>query len=225
MGHHIVARLSIGQLGELETLPAKDTIVIEFTHPQSAFENVMTCLDLGLPIVSGTTGWLEQLPKASNYCKARGGTFLYASNFSPGVQLMLAFARISGQFLSENSHFTAEMSEIHHLQKLDSPSGTALSLADALLKNTTRYQGWQEGEKSSGGTPFLPIKSTRQPGVVGTHEIALSAGMEQLTFTHTALDRAVFARGALQAASWLQGKKGVFGMEDVLFGRNPPLAP
>ena len=223
LGHTIVARIEAAQLAELEDLRGTDTVVIEFTRPEAALENVMTCLDLGLPIVSGTTGWQQQVSKARDYCLARGGAFLYASNFSPGVQLMLAFTRLAGQFLKQNSGFEAALREVHHTQKLDSPSGTAVSLVEALLQNNNRYRGWQEDEKTSGNAPFLPITAEREDGVVGVHEFTLQSDMEELRFAHTALDRTVFARGAVQAAAWLRGKKGVFGMEDVLFG-NQPLA-
>ena len=200
MGHTIVARIDADHQTDLEALPALNTVVIEFTRPEGALENVMICLDLGLPIVSGTTGWQAHLPKARDYCLARGGAFLHASNFSPGVQLMLAFARLAGQFLKQNHGFEAALREVHHPEKLDSPSGTAVSLVDALLENNNRYRGWQEGEKQYGGAPFLQIEALREEGVVGEHEFVLRSGLEELKFGHTAYDRAVFARGAVQAA-------------------------
>ena len=193
---------------------AKADVAIEFTRPDTAFQNIKTCLESGIPVVSGTTAWLEQLPEVKAICQREGGAFFYASNYSIGVNIFFALNRFLAKLMSEQSAYGIAMEEIHHTQKLDAPSGTAITLAEGILEQVPRKQRWENGlsEESS----VLPIISKRIDKVPGTHEIVYNSEVDSISIKHTAHSREGFAKGALMAASWLIGKKGNFGMDDLL---------
>lgn len=182
-------------------------VAIEFTEPGSAVANVRACLEAGVPVVVGTTGWLAQLPALERETRQRGGAMLWASNFSVGVNLFFQLARQAGAIMSTGAGFDAHVVETHHAAKKDAPSGTALSIA---------------GELAAGLGREAPITSVRTGHVPGTHEILFDAPFEQIVLSHTARDRRVFADGALRAAEWLAmrpdgaPRRGVFTMRDVL---------
>lgn len=175
-------------------------VAIEFTEPASAVSNIMACIHEGVPVVVGTTGWYDALPMITETANEEGATLLWAPNFSIGVTLFVELARRAAEIMSR-SEFSAAMVETHHSAKKDAPSGTALAIAKAM--------------EGSLGKP-LPVTSVRTGSVPGTHEIIFDGPFEQITMRHEARDRRVFADGALRAAQWLKGKKGVYTMRDVL---------
>lgn len=175
-------------------------VAIEFTEPASAVSNIMACIHEGVPVVVGTTGWYSSLPSIIEAANEEGAALLWAPNFSIGVTLFVELAREAGRIMGK-SEFAAAMVETHHSAKKDAPSGTAIAIAKAM-----------EGPL---GKP-LPVTSVRTGSVPGTHEIIFDAPFEQISMRHEARDRRVFADGALRAAEWLRGKKGVFTMRDVL---------
>lgn len=194
-------------------------VVIEFTRPDAAFTNVQRCLEAGVPVVSGTTGWNEQLEAAANLCRTRGGALLWASNFSVGVNLFFALNRYLARLMQAWPEYRPSLTEIHHTQKLDAPSGTAVTLAQHLLAEAPRLQTWElsDLENHAGTAPdVLPIAAIREGTVPGTHVVRWNSPVDTLTIEHRAHSRDGFAHGALLAARWLADKKGVFSMSDVL---------
>ena len=183
-------------------------VAIEFTEPGSAVSNIMACIHEGVPVVVGTTGWYDALPLITSAVLEEDASLLWAPNFSVGVTLFVELAREAARIMSR-SDFSAAMVETHHSAKKDAPSGTAIAIARAM--------------EQSLGRP-LPVTSVRTGSVPGTHEIIFDAPFEQIVMRHEARDRRVFADGALRAALWLKGRKGVFTMRDVLgFGSGPTL--
>ena len=176
-------------------------VAVEFTQPDAAVANVGACLRAGVPTVVGTTGWYEKLPDVTRLANETGAPLLWSPNFSIGVNVLLELARHAGQMLAGVSDFDAHIVETHHAKKKDAPSGTAVALEKAAEEGLRRP---------------IPVTSVRTGSVPGTHELIFDGTFEQITLTHTARDRRVFAEGALRAAAWLIGKKGVYTMRDVL---------
>ena len=190
-------------------------VVIEFTRPEAAFENVMRCLRAGVPVVSGTTGWSEQLPEAESFCLKNKGAMLWASNFSVGVNLFFALNRRLAHLMSTRPEYAASLTETHHIHKLDAPSGTALTLVNELIAHTDRYEGWSL-EPAAAGPGEIPIQAIREGEVPGTHLVRWQSAVDEISIEHKAYSRTGFASGALLAAQWLASKQGVYGMGDVL---------
>lgn len=190
-------------------------VAIEFTRPESALANVLRCLEAGIPVVSGTTGWLDRLPEAEDFCHRQNGALLWASNFSVGVNLFFALNRYLAHLMNERPEYEPSALEIHHIHKLDAPSGTALTLVNELISAVARKSGWalaptpaSEGE--------VPVTAIREGEVPGTHRILWQSVVDEISIEHRAHSRTGFAAGAVLAAQWLVGKRGVFGMSDVL---------
>ena len=179
-------------------------VAIEFTRADAAVHNIERLIALGIPIVTGTTGWLSELPRLTALVHERGGALLHAANFSVGVHLFLRTARELARSYSGRSEFTAAIREEHHAAKLDAPSGTAIRLQDQL--------------RTSDAQRSFPITSVRKGTVAGTHTLTYESPHETVTLTHVARDREPFAVGALLAGEWLPGRKGVFTFDDLLFG-------
>jgi 4-hydroxy-tetrahydrodipicolinate reductase len=209
-GHQVVAR--IDSPSDIPSFSEMD-VAIDFSHPGSAADNIRRCLLAGVPVVSGTTGWLDRYEEISGLCQEVGGAFLYASNFSLGMNLFFELNAHLARLMSGVSGYTAEMTEIHHTRKLDAPSGTAISLAEGIMSNS-HYTGWDSSQDTRDG--IIPIISKREGDVPGTHEVCYDSSVDRISIRHTAHNREGFALGALLAAEWLVGKKGVFGMKDVL---------
>jgi 4-hydroxy-tetrahydrodipicolinate reductase len=209
-GHEIVLKKSSSDsyLG-LENA----NVAIDFSVPASAVENISECLNRGIPVVSGTTGWLEEYPKMVALCENKNGSFIYGSNFSLGVNLFFELNSYLAKMMSKFKTYSISMEEIHHTQKLDAPSGTAISLAKGIIENTD-YTSWtldvNPKEKE------LPIEALRIENVPGTHSIFYTSEVDTIEIKHTAHSREGFALGSVVAAEWLVGKKGVFTMKDVL---------
>ena len=176
-------------------------VAIEFTKPDAAVANILACLEAGVPIVVGTTGWFESLPMVTEQVKAANGGLLWAPNFAVGVNLFVELTRRAAELMSLAPEFAGALVETHHSAKKDAPSGTALAIVNAMEKGL--------GKK-------IPVTSVRTGSVPGTHEVIFDSTYEQMTLRHEARDRRVFADGALRAAQWMIGKQGVFTMRDVL---------
>ncbi|MGF2412231.1 4-hydroxy-tetrahydrodipicolinate reductase [Ferruginibacter sp.] len=189
-------------------------VAIEFTGPHSAVENISKCLDAGIPVVSGSTGWLEQWPLIKSKCEALNGSLLYASNFSVGVNIFFELNKKLAQLMSNQPDYVVSMEEIHHTQKKDAPSGTAITLAEQILENITIKKKWiNEVAKYPNE---LPIISKRIDPAPGTHSIKYSSAIDDIEIIHTAHSRTGFATGAVLAAEFIAGKKGIYNMRDVL---------
>lgn len=215
-GHTIAWRISTdNRTAATPELLRQADVVIEFSQPGAAFENVLQCLQAGVPVVSGTTGWTEQLPAAQQFCQDKDGAFLWASNFSVGVNLFFAVNRYLARLLDERPEYAPAITEIHHMHKLDAPSGTALTLANDLTLLMARTTGWALSPTPP-GPGEVPVQALREGEVPGTHRIVWTGPTDDIRLEHRAHSRAGFAAGAVLAAQWLVGKRGVFSMNDVL---------
>lgn len=208
-GHEIVLRKSSSD--SYNGLENAD-VAIDFSIPAAAVANITECLNTGTPIVSGTTGWLEEYPKMESLCQEKNGAFIYGSNFSLGVNLFFELNQYLGKLMSKFDQYQVSMEEIHHTQKLDKPSGTAISLANGII-NTTKYTNWSL-ENTNPNEVFIDVK--RIDEVPGTHSIFYTSEVDTIEIKHTAHNRDGFALGSIIAAEWLIEKKGVFTMRDVL---------
>lgn len=187
-------------------------VAIDFSIPTAAVENISNCLQKNIPVISGTTGWLENYQDMVTLCQEKNGAFLYGSNFSVGVNLFFELNSYLAKLMAKVNGYNVTMEEIHHTQKLDAPSGTAISLAEGIFKETN-YTNWtlnnaQENE--------ILIDAKRIAEVPGTHSIFYKSSVDEIEIKHTAFNRQGFASGAVVAAEWIIGKKGVFSMKDVL---------
>ncbi len=210
-GHDFPLKIELGMESSSLDISAID-VAIDFSTPEAAFDNIKFCFERGIPIVSGTTGWLNDYKEAVWLCKQKNGAFIYASNFSLGVNLFFELNRKLAQMMTNLYDYKVSMEEIHHIHKLDAPSGTAISLAEGIIENS-RYSGWKLKEASENE---IPITARREGEVPGTHSIQYSSAVDTVEIKHTAHNREGFALGALIAAEWIHGKKGVFSMKDVL---------
>ncbi|HEV2353995.1 MAG TPA: 4-hydroxy-tetrahydrodipicolinate reductase, partial [Puia sp.] len=192
----------------------KADVAIEFTGPDSAFENIIRCFDAGVPVVSGSTGWLDRLAAIRDYCRQKDGGFLYASNFSIGVNIFFEVNKRLAALMAPHPDYQVRVTEIHHTGKKDSPSGTAISLAEQILEKIPRKKGWVN--HISDNLDELEILSERIDPAPGTHRIEYSSAIDTIEIVHTAHSRRGFASGAVLAAEFLQGKKGIYQMSDVL---------
>ena len=195
-------------------------VVIEFTKPDQSISNMRSCLEAGVPIVVGTTGWYDQLAEVKAMVQANNGSLLWASNFSIGVNLFFRVNKFLAGLLNDQPGYGVHIDEVHHIHKLDAPSGTAITLArDIDLKNQ-RYSGWVGTSVQPGSAPSdksrIPIASERTGDVPGKHSVTWASAEDKITITHDAFGRQGFATGAVVAAEWLKGKKGFFTMDDVL---------
>ncbi len=190
-------------------------VVIEFTRPESAFENVMFCLEAGIPVVCGTTGWLDQMNVAETFCRKNAGAMLWASNFSVGVNLFFALNRFLARMMDGRAEYAPSVTETHHIHKLDAPSGTALTLVQEIIGQVERKTGWAL-HPTPPQPADIPVTAIREDEVPGTHVVRWQSAVDEISIGHKAHSRAGFAAGAVLAARWLAGKKGVYGMNDVL---------
>ena len=190
-------------------------VAIEFTGPHSAKENILRCLDAGIPVVSGSTGWLAEWAEVENTCKEKNGSFLYASNFSVGVNIFFELNKKLAQLMNGHSDYEVTLEEIHHTQKKDAPSGTAITLAEQIMHEITGKKKWVNNKTTK--AEELPIISKREDPAPGTHSIRYSSAIDDIEIIHTAHSRQGFALGAVLAAEFVYNKKGIFNMKDVLF--------
>lgn len=208
-GHEIVLRK--GSSDSFDGLLLAD-IAIDFSVPTSAVHHISECLNNNIPVISGTTGWLESYDEMVHLCEEKKGSFIYGSNFSLGVNIFFELNKYLAKMMKNLSDYNVSMEEIHHTQKLDAPSGTAISLANGIIENTD-YTNWTLENAS---TNEIYIDAKRIENIPGTHSVFYASKVDQIEIKHTAHSREGFALGSVIAAEWLVGKKGVFTMKDVL---------
>lgn len=213
--HEIVHRIDMDNKYLLnELIPGSADVAIEFTQPDAAFDNIKACLDKKIPVVSGTTGWLSRKDEVENLVKKNEGAFFYASNYSVGVNLFFHFNKLMAKMMNGFAEYDVEMEEIHHIYKKDAPSGTAITAAEGILANLDRKEKWVLNQSHT--KEELRIVDKRIAAVPGTHTVIYHSPIDSIELKHTAYSREGFATGAVLAAEFLQGKKGVFGMSDML---------
>lgn len=189
-------------------------VAIEFTRPDQVVQNLEDCFELGVPVVTGTTGWEAQKDTVFSKCKAANGTLFYAANFSLGVHVFDKLVQWFSAVMSTHSEYEAELEETHHIHKKDAPSGTALRIAESFLKNSPKYSTWAlKGQEGSG---VLPIDAHRVGDVIGTHTLRFFSPYDEIKLTHHAFNRSGFAAGAIEAAKFVVNKKGIFTMNDLI---------
>ena len=208
-GHEIVIKKDVDD--EIEITLAD--VAIDFSVPNSAFNNISNCLNNNVPIISGTTGWLENYKDAVALCKEKKGAFIYASNYSLGVNIFFELNKQLAKMMDTIEGYNISMEEIHHTLKLDAPSGTAITLAEGIIENSSK-NNWELGEKTS--EENIAIVAKRIPDVPGTHTVCYESQVDTIEIKHTAHSRKGFALGAVIAAEWIADKTGVFSMKDVL---------
>ncbi len=214
-GHEIVLKIDADNQHEFnaDNLNKAD-VAIEFTGPHSAVQNLKKCFDYGVGVVSGSTGWLEQWDEVKNYCESKNGSFIYASNFSIGVNLFFELNTYLAKLMNDHKEYDVMLEEIHHTQKKDAPSGTAITLAEQVLQHISSKTGWRNEETNNKNE--LSIISKRIDPAPGTHVIKYTSEIDDIEIIHTAHSRKGFAGGAVRAAEFLNGKKGIYTMKDVL---------
>jgi 4-hydroxy-tetrahydrodipicolinate reductase len=208
-GHEVVLKIS-KNIHEYDLSIAD--VAIDFSVPDAAFENITSCFKNNVPVISGTTGWLDKYEQAKEICEKENGSFLYASNFSIGVNLFFELNSHLAKLIAPFREYEVDIEEIHHTQKLDAPSGTAISLAEQIIQNSDKT-GWKLDKAEENE---IPIIAKRIEDVPGTHVIAYRSPIDTIEIKHTAHSRQGFALGAVIAAEWIKDKKGIFTMKDVL---------
>lgn len=216
-GHTIVFKANSSSPIDSETLKQAD-VAIEFSIPQLAVEHIDFAIENEVPIVVGTTAWQEKLDYVTERVNKKNGTLIHASNFSIGVNIFFEINAKLAQLMNKQTDYTTSIEEIHHLQKLDHPSGTAITIANDILQNNDRYYSWKCGEENvpEVNSKQLSVTSYRKPNVPGTHTVKYTSEIDEITISHEAFNRKGFALGAVIAAEWILGKNGVFTMKDVL---------
>jgi 4-hydroxy-tetrahydrodipicolinate reductase len=214
-GHQIVAK--VDRLDDWKGIKERITradVVIDFSMPGVVVENIERCFDMGIPIVSGTTGWYDQLSEVSELCKQKEGTLFYAPNFSIGVNLFFLINKKLAKTMSSFGEYRVSMKEIHHIHKLDAPSGTAIKAAEDIIAEHEFIGKWSKSNEAGKGE--LPIEAERTDEIPGTHIVTYSSDTDLIELKHEAKNRSGFAKGAVKAAKWVMGKKGVFTMDNFL---------
>jgi 4-hydroxy-tetrahydrodipicolinate reductase len=214
-GHEVVLRVSIDNLEDntIDRISEAD-VAIEFTGPDSAYDNIIRCLDAGRPVVCGSTGWLNRFEEVERYCLQKAGAFLYASNFSVGVNIFFEVNKRLAALMAPHPEYEVRITETHHTEKRDAPSGTAITLAEQVLEKIQRKKGWVN--HISDNLDELEVVSRRIDPAPGTHTVEYSSAIDTIGITHTAHNRRGFAMGAVLAAEYIAGKKGIWRMSDVL---------
>ena len=211
-GHKISARIDIDNATDFET--ASGDVAIEFSHPDAAFDNVKKCIEKRLPVVCGTTGWLDRKTEIETLCKQNNSAFFYASNYSLGVNIFFKVNEYIARMMNNLPEYEIEMDEIHHTEKKDAPSGTAITLAEGIINNVKRKKKWVN--RKTGRPEDLFIESFRIDQVPGTHVVKYESPIDDIEIKHIAHSREGFAKGAVMVAEWLKDKHGIFTMDDFL---------
>lgn len=215
-GHEVVLKIDLDNASDLNaTNIAAADVAIEFTGPHSAVNNILTCFKLGIPVVSGSTGWLAEWEAVANACKAHDGTFIYSSNYSIGVNLFFELNQYLAKLMDQYPSYDVLLKEIHHTQKKDAPSGTAITLAEQVLAGISRKSSWSN-QPEEANSPVLSILSERIDPAPGTHHVKYHSAIDDIEIIHTAHNRTGFAGGAVKAATFAVGKKGIYTMKEVL---------
>lgn len=213
--HEIVAIIDINQNSPVSFQKLEEAnVAFEFTNPDSAIKNILQCFKMNIPVICGTTGWYKDLDHIKSECRKLNVTFFYASNFSLGVNILFEMNKRLAQIMNNFNDYDVEITEIHHLQKLDSPSGTAITLANEIIDNIESKTNWQNNAKHKEN--ILNIISRREEKVPGTHTIKYESDVDKIEFTHEAKSRQGFGLGAVLAGEFILNKKGIFTMQDLL---------
>jgi len=230
-GHQIILKIDIDNPDDfIQANLEKARVAIEFTKPETAFANITRCIEYGVPVVSGSTGWYNRLEEAKRICTANNGSMLCASNFSLGVNLFFEINRQLARLMNRFPGYSVNIEEIHHTQKSDTPSGTAITLAEGVISEISRLRKWElappqpspnlalafSRSEASNGSESLPICAIRRDSVTGTHHVSYSSEIDDIEIIHTAHNRKGFALGAVLAAEYIHDKKGIFCMKDLL---------
>jgi 4-hydroxy-tetrahydrodipicolinate reductase len=214
-GHTIAMRITSANTAEIDTAHlAGVDVAIEFTAPSVARENVTKCLAAGVNVVSGTTGWGEDVPEVEQYATGQGRAFLHASNFSVGVNIFFEINKLLARLMNRREDYSVSIEETHHTQKKDAPSGTAITLAQQIVENIGEKKKWALNDFNDNGA--VPIIAHRIENVPGTHKVSYESAIDTIDIIHTAHNRDGFATGAVLAAEYVTGKQGIFTMKDVL---------
>ncbi len=214
-GHSIVLIVDKDNAADLDAVNlAKANVVIEFSQPDVAFENVIRCLKAGIPVVSGTTGWIDKIDEARAICLEKGTSFIHSTNFSIGVNILFRLNSELARLMAGVKEYKVSIEEIHHTKKLDAPSGTAITLASGISENHPLYDGWAFNPQA--GTKSIPIESVREGDVPGTHTIVWDSDIDSISLKHEARNRKGLALGAVVAAEFIYNRKGVYTMSEVL---------
>ncbi|WP_258105125.1 4-hydroxy-tetrahydrodipicolinate reductase [Marinoscillum sp. MHG1-6] len=214
-GHEISFIIDADNTQDINNISPENTdVAIEFSQPSSAYQNIKTLLSNRVKTMVGTTGWLDQYEEMAALCNSNNGTFLYASNYSIGVNLFFELNKWLAEKMASLSDFKAEMEEIHHTEKKDAPSGTAITLAEGVIEKNQSISKWVNEETDAADA--IGIISLREPGVPGTHTIKYDSPLESIEIKHTAHDRKVFASGVIKVAEWFTNQSGVLTMADFL---------
>lgn len=216
-GHHIVGKINIDNRAELSELDGSAIdVAIEFSQPDAAFENISWAINRKIPVVSGTTGWLDKIKAIESLTIEKGTAFFYASNFSVGVNIFFRVNRFLADLMKDQTDYKVSMEEIHHTEKKDAPSGTAITLAEAILAENPNIKNWKTPEKAILSENELIITSKRVDPAPGTHIIRYESDIDTIEICHTAHSRKGFAQGAVLVAEWIKDKNGVLSMDDFL---------
>lgn len=214
-GHEIIARVDTPEDWEINSEILKQAdVAIEFSIPESAPGNILKCFASNIPVVSGTTGWNDSMEQVRSFCQERKGSFFYAANFSIGMNIFFEVNKRLAQLMKEFKEYEISIEETHHIQKVDAPSGTAIRLANDIVKEIEHKKGWSGIDKL--GNNEIGIRSIREGNITGIHTVTYDSEFDSIEITHNAKNRRGFAIGAVMAAEWLPGRKGCFGMNDLL---------
>lgn len=214
-GHVIAHKININNTSALKFIDKGDIdVAFEFTQPDAAVENIRFCLNHGIPVVCGTTGWLDQRAEVEQLCSSKNGALIYSSNFSLGVNLFFALNRVLARLMRPYTGYVPHITEIHHTEKKDQPSGTAITLANDLISASENLRRWVN--EPGGQSGDLPIISIREAGEPGTHVVLYKSVIDEIEIRHKAFSRTGFALGALLAGEWIIGKSGIFSMKDFM---------
>ena len=220
-GHTISLIIDVNNTADLDADHLRGIdVAIEFTTPQTAYGNIVKCIEAGVPVVCGTTAWLDKLPEVEQLCKAKQGAFFYASNYSIGVNIFFEINRYLAELMNRFGEYDVTIEETHHTQKKDAPSGTAIALADSIneaMDHAYHYKYDRSAERVKRDKKEIGIQAVRGGSIVGEHDVIFAGKDEVVTFSHTAYSKAIFAKGAIQAAKFLAGKEpGLYTMADVI---------
>ncbi|MEX2594396.1 MAG: 4-hydroxy-tetrahydrodipicolinate reductase [Anditalea sp.] len=216
-GHAIAGKINIDNREELDTLDTSSIdAAIEFSEPTAAFENISWALGHHIPVICGTTGWLERKPEIEQLALSKGGSFFYASNYSIGVNIFFKVNRFLAKIMDGQTDYKVSLEEIHHTEKKDAPSGTAISLAEDIINKISRIKRWDMDTDMNEREYSLPITATREDPAPGTHKVAYHSDVDDIEIKHTAHSRKGFALGSILVAEWIKDKKGVLSMDDFL---------
>jgi 4-hydroxy-tetrahydrodipicolinate reductase len=214
-GHQIVYKIDIANAAERDLISIENTdVVIEFSSPHAAYDNLKFCMSKGLKVICGTTGWLDNKSEIEELCINHKAAFFYASNYSIGVNLFFKLNEYLAKIMNSQAQYSVTSDEIHHTEKLDSPSGTAITLADGIVANLERKSKWVNNHIAA--DTEVSIWSSREGKVPGTHVVKYISDVDKIEIKHEAFSRQGFALGAVIAAEWISDKIGILGMNDML---------